>query len=498
MAVGGLRRPNRYPGNRQRLAVLPTAVKPTCRWHPAFSQTVTTGIGDAMRVVSAKDLMGVADVTAGTQNSSLGGPMVRTDRLGRKFWRFEGSEYLDVAAAFVANNRAGAIFIVCRPLGGGGGGVNSMFGVGSAAGGTASNVGAAWVNSTIGSSVAPYLRGTGRGANLDATNGGKCIVGRQLQVLGVASRSGAAPGADVGQRLMVNNNASATAQASTGSGAIAGAEIGRYPFTPSTVGSWAQMDVYEIVAYSATLTDAQADAIQAALVSEWSIPPIVNRLVLEGDSTVVGAGSNPVKPSETIASVLAEPGTPWLPPGWMIYVSAVSGNTWANLVTRRDATDSWATKLLSGGRNLVAVMCGRNDITNASSGATTYAAAVAWANTTTTGVLQRGWEVVFCTPIATGSTYDTEMGNYKTLLRDVATLMNDTLSGSGQAFDGNVAVVDVASITYKGASIFQSGNVNTNTNFYQPDVTHETALGNVMVAIGGDTAVNGFQHAIAA
>ena len=63
-------------------------------WHPGFSQVATQG----GRVAGASDLQGLAQVTAG--GAGLG-PQALTDGQGRRFWRFAGGQFVDMAAALV-------------------------------------------------------------------------------------------------------------------------------------------------------------------------------------------------------------------------------------------------------------------------------------------------------------------------------------------------------------------------------------------------------------
>ena len=101
-----------------------------------------------------------------------------------------------------------------------------------------------------------------RDTSSDATNGKDVIVGRQLQVIGVCSRSTA----NGDQRFYINNKVATFLQTSTGV-TTTGAEIGRYCFSPGTVGGWGMFDLYDIAIYPGTLSNAEADSIAAAMVS---------------------------------------------------------------------------------------------------------------------------------------------------------------------------------------------------------------------------------------
>lgn len=452
------------------LATLP--VTPTARWHPQFS-TVTSSGG---RIMTATGVVG-PDVTAGA--SGLG-PLDDTDAMGRKFWRFTGTEYLDVSGGLTFSNRAVSVFAVTR---GGGGGI---FGLGNAtgygSGSTAVNTGGTILDTSTASGVAPFLRAFSRGAEGDAANGSRVILGGQVQVVGGVSRTTA----NGGIRLYINEVAANVSQSSISASGVSGAEIGRYPFNPGTSGNWTRMDLYELVVYDRGLTNAEADSVVATLTAHYSIAAITGQLVLEGDSISVGIN---LPTLETPLRVLTNPGALLVPAGYRVTGAAVSGNQVSNLVTRRDTANSWATALIPGGQNVMVFEIGRNDLSGITA-AQHYANVVAYLNTPTTGVLQRGWTVRVLANIATGGSLQSKIEEYRALIRNPQFLV-DTQTQDGGAFAGKLTIIDTDLIEDGGQSVFLTTADAGDGAYYQGDNTHLTALGTLKRANGGDTPSRG-------
>lgn len=478
---GGFRFGAGSGGGPPALITLPTT--PTARWHAQHS-TVTTSGG---RVTQANDIQGLANATEGAAGV---GPLELTDGLGRKFWRFTGAEYLNIAGALVADQRGITVFVVGRMHRAMTG---NFFGLGNVAQGTTQNTQGSVINTSVSGNLPPYLRGTSTSASSDATNKAKVIVGSQLQVMGVASR----PTASGAQRLYLNNGVASVVQSAGALTGVIGAEIGRYPFSAGTSGTWLLADIYEIAVFVGVLTDGQADAIAAALVSGWSIPAVTNQAVLDGDSITQGTGT--VTVGNQISMRLTEPGGAHALPGsWRVVSVGVSGNTVASLVTRRDAANTMYDNLLAG-RNVVACQIGRNDLPT-KTGAQVYAEIIALINTTTTGYLQRGWEVRQAVNIAVSASINTANSDLRTLLR-AAQFKTDTLTGAGQAFDGKLGIMDLPLIT-SGASgtIFDTTADAGDVAWFQGDNTHPTEAGVLAMVTGGDlaTAANGYSARIQA
>lgn len=455
-------------GGLQPPALVTVPTTPSARWHPQYSTVVESG----GRVVSATDLMGLAGVTEGAAGA---GPLVMTDLLNRKFWRFKGSEYLNILASLVANTMGLTVFLVGRHHRGnssntGGSTTSHFMAMGNVLQGSQVNTLGGVINTQIASVRPPYLQGASISGATDAANKAKMVLGSQLQVIGVNSR----PTANGGQRLHINDFAANVAQTGVNSN-VAGGEIGRNPFSPGASGGWATFDMYDMLVCVGVLSNAQSDAIAAALMAGWSIPTITDQLIIDGDSihqpVTIGSEHSP-------SMIFSEPGSPYaMPASYRVVNLAVSGDQTSNLVTRRDQTNTMYANLLPG-VNKAIVQIGRNNLgAGAQSGATTYTNIVGLLNTPTTGYLQRGWEVRQVINIATSGTLMTEMNNLRTALRS-PTFLTDCLAGPGQTYDGKLAIIDVANYQINGQTIFEDAADAANTTIYLGDVTHLTAVGN--------------------
>jgi len=444
-------------------AALP--VTPAARWHPAFSTVATAG----GRVTGASDLQGLAAVAEGAAGI---GPQALVDAAGRPFWRFSGAEYLSVATSLVADQRAVAVFMVGRHHRAQ---TANFFGQGSVAAGTAgTNLLGSTLNTSTSSGIAPHLRGSNisAGGLADVTMRARLVLGSQLQLLGVASR----PVGGGGQRLMVNEAAANVAQTGAAGAGIAGAEIGRYPYSPGVSGSWGQFDLYEMVVFTRALTDAEADGVAAALRSHWSIAATRHQLVLDGDSITQGVGD--LKSSETLGMLLGRPGASGLPDGWRVVNVGLSGAQVAQLATRRDLAGSISANPLADGRNVVAVQIGRNNLGGgAQTGQQTYDGIVALHRGNGTGWLDRGWEVRQAINIAVSSSLEAQ----NTLLRGL--LRSGQFLSDLQAAPGRVATVDLPLVTVAGSgTIFDTVADATDPLWYQGDTTHPSAAGTAEIA----------------
>ncbi len=457
-------------------ATLP--VTPTARWHPGFS-TVTTS-GD--RVVSATDLMGLAGVTEGAAGI---GPKAMTDALGRKFWRFEGAEFLNVAATLTAANaRDAAVFMVGRMHRNTS--TNNIFSFGNVANGTVVNTGNANLAVARAGLGAPFVRAHGSAGSADATNRPWMVAGSQLQVLGAASRVTAQGGCS----LWLNTKRATVAQGSIAATGLVGGEIGRYAFSPGASGSWGQFDLYELVVYNTAVSAANGDAISAALMAAHNIADFANTLVLEGDSITQGTGL--VTSGLSAAMILTEPGAGLIPVNWRVLNMGSSGSQVADLVVRRDDVNGWPSILLAGGQNVVAFEIGRNDFGGgAKTAAQHYTAVTAYLNTVTTGVLQRGWTIRQMANIAGAGVIQTQNLTYRALIRD-AQYLTDTQTNAGGAFAGKLSIVSTDLIEDGAAgTVFATEADAADTAYYAGDSTHPSVLGARLRINGGTTPAYG-------
>jgi len=317
------------------------------QYHPN-SQTGTTVLSGG-RVQSAADLKGNAGLTAVTvSGASYTGPQQLTDLLGRTFWRFSldangKGQVLALAAAFVGSKRGITVFMVGRIHRGTTS--NAIFNLG----GSTSTAALEVACPTIATACVPRT-GNRPMANTD-TNFANLVSGSQLHLIGAASR----PTASGGIVYFLNNYESATlAQAGTEVTGVT-AEIGRNGT------AWGMFDLYEFVAVPGTVTDTQARAIRDGMMTNYQIPAVTDQLLILGDS--ISAGVQGSDDSGKNSSMwLSEPGAGFLPRGMRCVNNAVSGYETLNIIQDRDAAQSWSATVISGGKNVVAMEIGTNDM----------------------------------------------------------------------------------------------------------------------------------------
>jgi len=428
-------------------------------------------------------MMGLAEVIEGTSGA---GPQAMTDALGHPFWRFEGSEYLTVAQDLVLDTRQSAVFMVGRfhrvsnkcPV----------FSLGSqAAGNGANTLGAAFEASSL-SRSAPLLRAYSYPRNANDTGAEWMVAGSQMQVTGMTGRT-TANGAT---RLWVNDRSVQVAQPYNVTG-ITGAEIGRYARTPGAAGSWGTFDLYEMIVCDRALTDAEGDAMQAALMAHYAIPQITDQLVLEGDSIMQGTGD--VTTGQAASMILTEPGRTHIGANWRVVNMGTSGNRVSHLEDKRDAAGSW-TDLTLPGRNVVAVEIGRNDFGGGGqTAAEHYANVTGYLTTSGTGVLPRGWEVRMMANIASSPALQVEIDAFRAMLRDPQFLA-DTQSAVGQSYAGQVSIIATDLIAHAGQSVFATSANAADVTYYAGDSTHPGPLGAQVRMTGGDTPGYGVAHGL--
>ncbi|MGY9046361.1 MAG: hypothetical protein ACKVKF_04635 [Rhodobacterales bacterium] len=454
-------------------ALLPASA--TSRWHPAFSEVTTSG----GRLVTASDLAGLAALSAGGPGI---GPKAMTDGQGHKFWRFEGSQFLNVAGSLVCSSRDMSVFMVGRvprhpPT------YNRFLSMGNVAQGTQVNTLGGPLESRVVSQSAGHVQSFGKLAYTAASGSEWLVPGAQKQVIGAAAAAG-------GTRLFLNERFVDVAVALAATG-VGGAEIGRYAWSPGTSGGWGVFDLYEMVVFSPGLANAAALAVSEALMSAHGIVPVQHQLILEGDSITQGTGD--VSEALSCAAILTNPGTTWVPPGWRVINKGISGNQVGDLVIKRDTANGWATQKLPG-QNVLAFEIGRNDwVAGGKSAAQHYANVVSYLNTATTGVLQRGWTVRAMANIAGTSGLMPVIEAHRASLRSPQ-FLTDTASGAGQAFAGRVSIVSTDLIGHNGDTRLLDSDDASDTTYYAGDSTHPGPLGAEIRVTGGETP----QYAVAA
>ena len=294
--------------------------------------------------------------------------------------------------------------------------------------------------------------------------------------------------ANGGVRLISNTEAENFAQTYV-SFSGTGGEIGRQPHSSANGGYF---DLYEIAIYNIELSDAVADANASAMKTKWNIHDFTNRLILEGDSITDGIGGT--ADHENPGAVLSEPGGAYELPGWLVYTSAFSGSRVSTMITRRDATSSPFSFAHFPGRNVAAAMTGRNDASSAGDseyspttsgskdrGSEIVDALVGFYNTTTTGVLQRGFEAYALTPIASSSAFEDAFAQMRTEMA-ASTFLDDCNANGGDAFDGLLTVVQTEKHTVDGDRIFDTVADASDTNWYWTDQTHLEPAGSEQLA----------------
>lgn len=495
------------------------SLAPTVHYHPA-SQTAT--LDGSSRVLSCPDLQGLASLTGTSFGGSTVGPVEMTDALGRKFWRFRGTDYLLIANALNAlsaravtvmgvwrkhNHKAQTTnFFSPRYLAYTDDTTNTTF-----AGGSVMRA----LQSPSGS--ANFLAGASILASTDATNGYKIIPGCQLHVAGVCSRTTA----NGGQRLYVNNDVASVSQNSITSTNCTGGVIGGVPGASNAVtASNNFFDLYELAIWKATLSNAEADAAAAAMVSNYAIPAITKQFVLDGDSITDGiATSLSVSPGsgDNIGMQLSAPGAGLVPDGYRVINLGTSGAQTSDTVTERDATNSTYSMLMPGGaaNNVVAIQIGRNDIAQSGgqmNSAMLYSAVVAMINTASTGMLQRGWKVTLVANISTAASATTtnnlpgetdlmaRLTNFRALIADttnhvpLSQFLTDCSANTGETYDGLLDVLHLYDVTVSGDTKFKTSTdaQDTASGYFDSDQTHLRVAGLELMVTGGDTPQYGY------
>lgn len=446
-------------------AVPTVTAEPTVRLNSTGSAiTQTNG-----RATSVSDLKGVANAV----NTTGAGPLVLADSAGRKFLRFNESEYLSGGTGFVADTQNCTVVMVARfhrsePFP-----VLSLGNVEAATGTATSNP----LVRTITSGESPaFLCSSRSGIPNYSANREYMLPGCELQVIAVRSSASSV-------RTLINNRAANSTANSNSATGVQGYEVARNAENnaPGTPGSWGQFDLYDLLLFDSALTDVEVDAVVADLVSGYAIPTKTNRLIMEGDSITFGlrgtSGENP-------AMCLTDPGDPIAMPGsWNVLNMGVSGNKIADLVTRRDDANSVYAETLPG-ENAISLHIGTNNFDGGATQSATdgYNELVLLINQATTGYLQRGWEVFTDLIIAyDNATVQAKIASYRNLINS-ETFLDDTASNTGDAFAGKVTVVDVASFQVDGGPVFDTQANAQNINeagltIYDDDV-HLTDTGN--------------------
>lgn len=448
------------------LVTLPTT--PVFRMSAALSPNTN----DGTRILTIDDLIGTAHAVVTTDVVGADGPKLMTDADGRKFLRFESQQGLKMANALSYNAQVMSVFMVGKVHRAGSS--QLLFTI-------TGNTTSAWLSARLNVGDSPVSAMTPRtGGKLPTVQYPYAQMGAQLQVLGGVART-TANGAI---RNYVNNNVGLAAQAtSVTSSAATG--IGYYINTPPALGSMGEFDLYEIVTYNSSLTNAAADAIAAALVSAYAIQDVKHQVICEGDSITYGWPAAISGSGNCVSSKLAPKLTN---KNIKVVDFGTSGNLLSQINARATTVDT-ATLLpnTSGARNIFILQGGVND-TTARSKAQIYADLV----TTITGLLalnSASYTVevvsVVCIGVANAAKYpkfeDAVDGLYAKM-RATSTFLTDCSANVGDTYDGKLSVLDLAAYTGPGSAIFADHTAATNTTYYYTDGIHPNELGTEWMA----------------
>lgn len=399
------------------------------------------------------------------------GPDQRTDGLGRRFWRFEGTDWLELPRAFVSTPRAMTVLMIGRLH------QNrtvNLFGhLYREDGSTIAN--------TLGAVLNTYSSGGRVGAlrTSSLTTAGLAgrewmVPGAQLGLMGVASRDTAAGGT----RFYCGRRVATGPRGPSAMAALQGARIGGYAQGNGTTNGF---DLYAMAGWTGELTDAQADAAAVRLNDHYALDAITRQLVIEGDSITDGVGE--IASGSNLAMALTEPGRVGLPSGVRVLNLGTSGNKVSHLVTKRDSVDGWPIALLPGGpaANRLAAQIGRNDTAQGATPAQVRDLLAGYLGESGTGVLARGFAATVAINIANGSM--AAIGPLRELLRDPA-----FLPGEARLSRLELPLIEDPA----GVRPFDAAEATGGPAYQTGDATHPSVAGTRLLASGGTTPRHGY------
>jgi len=511
------------------------ALAPSVHYHPNQQAGEVTKSGT--RIVACPDIRGLAAASGYlVDGTTVMGPEEMTDGLGRKFWRFRGTDALFVANTLNAmNTRACGIFYVGR--------VHHQ---------SSNNVifsprYLTYVSDSVNTTALPAqlalaARVVNNGApslqsalNTDLVNGYKVIPPCNLHVAGVASRTAALGG----QRLYCQGEVVTTTQLGSNQTTMVGAVIGGVPVANNGVLFGNTFDLYELAYWKQTLTDAQADAISDAMMTNFALSAFDSQWIFEGGSTVDGIATTlPVSPypGGNIGMQVTDPGTSYNPVNRRIMNNGLSGSqitgvapngtsTTVNLQARKNATTgiyggAGTVGKYPGGpsKNIVSVMIARNDLAPGMNGnknsADWYADYIDLLDNATAGsegYLQRGFSVVSVghTALPASATTTNNLPGETTLQKRLegtralvfdtgntllSSFLTDVQANIGQTYEGLVTGLALFRILQGGQSRFLTAADTTNTaaGYYDSDNTHHRVAGIAACLTGLDTPEYGY------
>ena len=484
---------------------------PTWHFHPN-SQTATLGAND--RVESCPDLRGAHPLTA----PAGVGPFQLTDDLGRKFWRFNGTEWAAIANSFtLASIRGFTVVCIMRVPH-----QRNSYNVlmpryatfTSDTVNTRAANGVGYMRGVVASNGAPFLAASTASASqtaaANATDAWKAIPSCELHLSAVASRTTANGAVRFYHGTQTCDVAQQVTAVTNYVGALLGASAASVDNTTAVVTSVNNaFDIYEIAFFAGELGNATTDALVAQAFANYGLTNFTNQIVCEGDSITDGiATALPVSPAlhGAIGSRLTMPGASLVPASTRVINMGISGDQVTNLITKRDSATSWSSLGRIPGAaslNKLFVQIGRNDMSaGALSGDDFYTLrAVPYLNTASTGVLQRGWKVFFASNISTSSgTVQARIEAFRARILDGTTLgalaafLTDCDAGPGGTYDGMLQVVPLSEITVASDTKFKTSAdaSDTASGYYDSDGTHLRVAGVDLMISGGDNSNRGW------
>lgn len=466
------------------------------RYQPDHSTVTLSG----SEVLTATNIMnpGTMDLAA---YAATRGAIQMTDTnptspgYGRKFWRFDSKQVMVWTGGSLSTTNM-AVFFVMRALRGSRGW--TAFSLGSLGAGNTN--GGTMRCSTTGS-LAPWLMNANVSANTVATGSGnaaKHIIGSQLQVAGFSSGAGAGNG-----RLYMNSDALVVAgptAATFPDGQIGGYAHSALNFgTASTLGTCAEMDVYDILVYNVRPSSGVADSIAAALQAGYGISNITDSLVLDGDSITQGFyGDNDDAYKQWAGGCVTNGQWMDIPAGYRVLNVAQSGDQTSQLRARMIATNSAhsANAMIGGvlsGHNRVAFQIGVNDLigggrtpANVYNEAAVTNSIVNVIAEATNGYKNKYDKIFSVVNIATANAAEQlDVDGLRVYLRDIAQFRTDTGTTSA-----NLDIIDLPEITFGSlggvkyfntsalANVASRGTLGTSA-IYQDDGLHPSGSTNI-------------------
>jgi lysophospholipase L1-like esterase len=195
---------------------------------------------------------------------------------------------------------------------------------------------------------------------------------------------------------------------------------------------------------------------------------------------------------------IAEPGMGYIPDGCRVVNVGSGGQTINDAVSERDAANTFTQFTLAGGaaNNKILFHMGTNDmgaIGGTQTAAAVYAEVVALLNSASpSGYLQKGWKVyVANNTAADDSTKAVQIPALRALYNDPQ-FLTDTLSNTGQTYDGLVKVIQTQLITKSPDGTIFDTQADAQSLVYYKDGLHPSEAGNDVLVSGGDTPQYGF------